>query len=248
MSVRLDNRVAVITGGGSGIGLATARAFLDAGARVAVWDRAPEAAAEALADHADAGWLHTAVVDVRDPAEVRSAAERLFEATGSIDVLVNNAGLSLGFLDLTRVTEQAWDLMLETNVKGALNCAQAVVPFMRRGGWGRIVNTTSVLARHGFPGQSAYAASKAAVVGLTRVWARELGPHGITVNAVSPGYIATPMNARNSPDLERAVVARTPLGRLGEAEDVASLLLFLCSEEAGFIHGAVIPVDGGFVP
>jgi 3-oxoacyl-[acyl-carrier protein] reductase len=243
----LQTRVAVITGGGSGIGLATARRFLAEGVRVEVWDLAPEGA---LATLGGEGWgeaIGGEAVDVRDRGAVARAAARLVAAAGRIDILVNNAGVTLGYLDLGLVTDEAWSLILDTNLKGAVNCAQAVAPIMKRQRWGRIVNVASILARFGMPGQTAYAASKAALVGLTRVWARELGGFGINVNAVSPGYIRTPMNARNEPELVRQVLDRTPVGRLGEPEDVASALAFLCSESASFVNGVVLPVDGGLV-
>ncbi len=246
-SGRLQARVAVITGGGSGIGLAAARRFLAEGAHVEVWDLAPEGA---LATLRQEGWgegVGGETVDVRDREAVARAAAGLAAAAGRIDILVNNAGVTLGYLDLGRVTDEAWSLILDTNLKGAANCAQAVVPVMRRQRWGRIVNVASILARFGLPGQTAYAASKAALVGLTRVWARELGGAGITVNAISPGYIRTPMNARNEPEFVRQVLERTPAGRLGEPEDVAAALAYVCSDEAGFVNGAVLPVDGGLV-
>lgn len=244
---RLRGRVAVITGGGRGIGLATARRFLAEGAQVAVWDLDPDEAVKAMGQEGWSSAVRGLVVDVRDRAAVGRAAEALAASAGRIDILINNAGVTLGRLDLAEVSEKAWELILDTNLKGAVQCTQAVVPIMKLHQWGRIVNVASILARFGLPGQTAYAASKAALVGLTRVWARELGPFGITTNAVSPGYIRTPMNERNQPDFVREVLARTPVGRLGEPDDVAGAFVFLCSDEASFINGAVLPVDGGLV-
>jgi 3-oxoacyl-[acyl-carrier protein] reductase len=245
---RLRDKIAVITGGAGGIGLATASRFVAEGAGVAVWDLAPEAALEALAAVGEARTVFGAKVDVGDVAAVRRAAEQLLRETGRIDILINNAGRTLGYQDALKLSGEAWAAMIDTNLSGAVHCVQAVVPAMKRQGYGRIVNLTSVLDRYGYPGQTGYVATKAGLVGLTRVWAREFGPSGITVNAVSPGYIRTPMNDPNPPELVQAVLERTPLGRIGQPEDVANALAFLCSDEASFITGAVIPVDGGFIP
>jgi 3-oxoacyl-[acyl-carrier protein] reductase len=222
-------RVVIVTGGARGIGRATADAFTRAGATVVVWDRLPAGAA----------------VDVLDVEAVGRATEAVLEAHGRVDVLVNNAGVNFGDQGLSALDDFTWDAMMATNLKGTVNTVRAVSPAMVRRGQGRIVNTSSVLARFPVPAFAAYAAAKAAVEALTRAWARELGPHGITVNAVAPGFIDTAMNAGQPEAVVAAVVGRTPAGRQGRAEDVAALHLFLCSDEAGFINGAVVPVDGG---
>ena len=244
---RLRDKVAVITGGASGIGLATARRFLAEGAAVAVWDLAPEEALAALAARKGRA-VFGAKVDVADAQTVQRAADELLQEKGRVDILINSAGRTLGYQDALKLSANAWAAMIDTNLSGAVHCVQALVPAMKRHGGGRVVNLTSVLDRYGCPGQTGYVATKAGLVGLTRVWAREFGPHGITVNAVSPGYIRTPMNEPNPPELVQAVLERTPLGRIGEPEDVANVLAFLCSDEASFLTGAVIPVDGGFIP
>ena len=189
-----------------------------------------------------------AEVDLRDAAAVRFEAGRVLETAGRVDILVNNAGVTRGFVSAELLPSSAWDLIFDTNARGAFHAVQAVVPAMKARGYGRILNISSVLARYGFPGQTAYAASKAAIEGMTRVWAREFGPWGITVNAVAPGYVRTAMNEANGPEVERRVRERTPLGRLGESEDVAQAFLFLASAEASFVTGAVLAVDGGFTP
>jgi 3-oxoacyl-[acyl-carrier protein] reductase len=240
---RLDGRVAIVTGASRGIGRATALLFRAEGAVVIGWDlswQEPPGPGDAEDLRAE--------VDLRDAAAVRVEASRVLEAAGRVDILVNNAGVTRGFVPAESLPPAAWDLILDTNARGALHAVQAVVPAMKARGYGRILNVSSVLARHGFPGQTAYAASKAAIEGMTRVWARELGPWGITVNAVAPGYVRTAMNEANGPDVERQVRERTPLGRLGESEDVAHAFLFLASAEASFVTGAVLPVDGGFSP
>ena len=240
---RLEGRVAIVTGASRGIGRVTARLFRDEGAVVIGWDLSwedspgPRGAEELRAE-----------VDLRDAAAVRYQADRVLEAAGRVDILVNNAGVTRGFVPAVSLTPAAWDLIVDTNTRGALHAVQAVVPAMKARSYGRILNVSSVLARHGFPGQTAYAASKAAIEGMTRVWAKEFGPWGITVNAVAPGYVRTAMNEANGPEVERLVRERTPLGRLGESEDVAHAFLFLASAEASFVTGAVLPVDGGFSP
>jgi 3-oxoacyl-[acyl-carrier protein] reductase len=244
---RLAGKVAIVTGGARGIGLATVRTFLDEGAQVGLWDLEPrDAVVDLRAAYPDAV-IHAATVDVRDAAAVRRAAGELAAQAGRLDILVNNAGITVGYVPTLQLSEEAWNAVVETNLRGALNCTQAAVPFMARHRWGRIVNVTSILAEYGNPGHTAYVATKAGLAGMTKVWAREFGPSGITVNAVRPGYIDTPMNAANPPQLVEQVIARTPVGRLGEPGDVAKLFLFLCSDDASFITGAVVPVDGGLI-
>jgi 3-oxoacyl-[acyl-carrier protein] reductase len=177
---------------------------------------------------------------------VAAAAARLEADLGGIDVLVNNAGINLARSPaLGDVREAEWRRVLDVNLSGALHVTQAVLPLMLKRGGGRIINFSSVLALAGFPGQTAYAASKAGILGLTRVWARELGPRGITVNCLVPGYIETAMNNAAAVEFRRAVVARTALRRLGTPDDVARVCLFLASEDAAFVTGTAIPVDGG---
>jgi NAD(P)-dependent dehydrogenase (short-subunit alcohol dehydrogenase family) len=243
---RFRGAVAVVTGGGSGIGLAAARRLLAEGAIVAVWDLDPAGARAALDD--PAGRIHLSTVDVRDAAAVRRAAGDVERAFGRIDVLLCAAGVTAGYLDALSLGDAAWSRILDTNALGALHAVQAVVPGMTRQGRGNVVGVSSVLAVAPVPGQTAYAASKSALEAMTGVWAREFGASGVRVNAVRPGYIDTPMNAANGPEVLRHVLSRTPLGRIGTADEVADAILFLASGEAAFITGAVLTVDGGFVP
>ncbi|MBP7586665.1 MAG: SDR family oxidoreductase [Thermoanaerobaculia bacterium] len=234
---RLSGKIAVVTGGARGIGRATVERFRAEGAEVVVWDL-------------DAGAEENPVerVDVADAAAVAVAAAALAERLPGIDILINNAGINLARSPtVAEVTAEEWRRVLDVNLSGALHCTQALLPLLRRRGGGRIVNFSSILAVAGFPGQTAYAAAKAGLLGLTRVWARELGPAGITVNAVVPGYIDTAMNSAAAVEFRKAIVARTALRRLGTADDVARVCLFLASDDAAFVTGAAIPVDGGLV-
>ena len=234
---RLSGKIAVVTGGARGIGRATVERFRAEGAEVVVWDL-------------DAGAEENPVerVDVADAAAVAVAAAALAERLPGIDILINNAGINLARSPtVAEVTAEEWRRVLDVNLSGALHCTQSLLPLLRRRGGGRIVNFSSILAVAGFPGQTAYAAAKAGLLGLTRVWARELGPAGITVNAVVPGYIDTAMNSAAAVEFRKAIVARTALRRLGTADDVARVCLFLASDDAAFVTGAAIPVDGGLV-
>ncbi len=237
---RLDGRVTVITGGARGIGAETARVFREAGATVETWD---------VSEGADRR------VDVTDRAAVVAAVGEAISRHARIDVLVNNAGI-LRDAQLVRVrdgeivggmSEADFDAVLAVNVRGAFVCTQAVAPAMVRQGSGRILNASSVVGIYGNFGQTNYVASKAAIIGMTKVWARELGPRGITVNAVAPGFIATEM-VRGMPEkILATMLERTPLRRLGEPRDVAYAYLYLASDEAAFVNGAVLSVDGGVV-
>jgi 3-oxoacyl-[acyl-carrier protein] reductase len=237
--------VAVVTGAARGIGAATARTLAAAGARVALLDREPPAEA-ARAMSADQGELLALTADVTDAAAVARAVGEVAAAWGRIDILVNNAGI-LRDATLAQVEAGDWAATLDVNLRGALLCAQAVLPHMLAGGYGRLLSASSIVARQGNYGQSAYAASKAGIIGLTRVWARELGSRGITANAVAPGFIDTEM-ARAVPEKVMArIVPRIPAGRLGRPEEVANVYLFLASEAAAFVNGAVVGVDGGLL-
>ncbi|MBI2461455.1 MAG: beta-ketoacyl-ACP reductase [Candidatus Rokubacteria bacterium] len=242
--MRLAERVALITGAGSGIGEATARRFAREGARVAVND-AEASRAKRVAEGilADGGRAIAVEADVARAAEVDSAVRRVLEEWGRVDVLVNNAGITRDAM-LAKMTEEQWDEVLAVNLKGAFLCARAVLPGMRERGWGRVVNTASVGAL-GNIGQANYAASKAGVIGLTRTLALEYARYGVTVNAVAPGATLTPMLAAVPDQVREKIVARIPAARLASPDEVAALHCFLASEEAGYITGQVIFIDGG---
>ncbi len=253
MNLSLSGRVAVITGGGNGIGRATALLFASAGASIAVWDFA-EAAGQAVA--AEIGPNATFFkVNVAAPADVAAATEATLQRFGRIDILVNNAGITrdaqlikLKDGEITgRMSEADFDAVIGVNVKGVFNCAQAVAPIMIRQGFGRILNASSIVGLYGNFGQTNYAASKAGVIGMTKVWARELGRKGITVNAVAPGFILTDMTKGMPEKVLTGMIEHTPVGRAGTPEDIANAYLYLASEAASFINGAVLSVDGGLV-
>lgn len=237
---RLEGRVAIVTGGARGIGAETARLFREAGAKVTTWD---------VGESADAR------VDVTSADAVRSAVSAIVAEHGQIDVLVNNAGI-LRDAQLVKVkdgeviggmSEAEFDAVLAVNAKAMFICTQAVAPVMIKQGFGRILNASSVVGLYGNFGQTNYVAAKAAVIGMTKVWARELGPRGITVNAVAPGFIGTDMVRQMPEKILATMVERTPVRRLGEPRDVAYAYLYLASDEAAFVNGAVLTVDGGVV-
>lgn len=237
----LEGKIALVTGGSRGIGAAISRELARAGARVAVNYRSGQEAAEAVAE--EVGGI-AVPANVGDPAEARALIERVESELGDVDALVNNAGITRDTL-IARMTDEDWEEVIETNLRGTFNTCRAVSRKMLRRRAGAIVNLTSVVGIHGNPGQANYAASKAGIIGLTKALARELGSRGVRVNAVAPGYIATELTDVLSEELRGAILANTPLGRLGNPEDVAAAVRFLCSDEAAFITGDVLLVDGG---
>jgi 3-oxoacyl-[acyl-carrier protein] reductase len=253
VSMRLKDRVALITGGAAGIGQATAELFAQEGATVVIGD-VNAAAGLALAQRLGAAAAFY-TVDVTRRLDVQAWVDAVAARYGQIDVLINNAGITHdaqlvsvkeGLL-VKQMTEAAFDAVVAVNLKGAFNCAQAVAPYMIRQGRGVIVNTASVVGVYGNFGQTNYAATKAGVIGMTKVWARELGPKGIRVNAVAPGFILTEMTQKIPGQALATMQGHTPLGRLGQPVDVAQAFLWLASDEASFVHGATINVDGGLV-
>jgi 3-oxoacyl-[acyl-carrier protein] reductase len=246
----------IVTGGAAGIGRATARRFARDGARIAVWD-VKETDPEALAAELEEAGGEAAfqAVDVTDAAAVEAAVTDVLERWGRIDVLVNNAGvLRDGQLvkwkdgqKVSEMSERDFDAVVSVNLKGVFLCTRAVVPHMIAGGGGVVLNASSVVGLYGNFGQTNYAATKAGVINMTRTWARELGRYGIRVNAVAPGFIATEMVKAMPEKVLGAMVERTPIGRMGEPEDIAEAYFWLASDAASFVHGTVLSVDGGIV-
>lgn len=253
----LRNKVVIVTGAAAGIGHATALAFAAEGARVAAWDVNAAGVNGLLAEICAAGGQGLfRAVDVADGAAVEAAVQEVVEHWGRVDVLVNNAGITRdaqlvkwkeGALGGT-MTDEAFDKVIGINLKGVFLCTRAVVPEMIKGGGGVILSASSVVGLYGNFGQTNYAATKAGVIAMTRTWARELGKYKIRVNAVAPGFIGTDMVRAMPPKVVEGMVGHTPLGRLGEPEDIANTYVWLASDQAAFVHGAVISVDGGIVP
>ena len=240
-------RVAVVTGGGKGIGLAIARRLAKEGRAVVVAGRDQAALDAFVAETTGAGGRALAVVaDLAKAGEADKLCAAALQAFGRADILVNNAGVTRDGL-LLRMSDDDWDAVVDTNLKGAFRAIRAFTKPMMKQRWGRIVNITSVIGLIGNAGQANYAASKAGLIGLTKSVAKELASRHITVNAVAPGFIQTAMTEALGEETREGLQARIPLGRLGTADDVAHAVAFLCSEDAGYVTGQVLPVDGGMV-
>lgn len=241
---RLANKVAIITGGAKGIGKATAIKFAQEGAQIAIWDlleaegKATQQELEKLGAKA-----RFYLVNTTQKEAVMSAAAQVNADFGRIDVLINNAGITRD-ATLSKMSEEQWDSVIAVNLKGVFLCTQAVSPFMVANNYGRIINASSVVGIYGNFGQTNYVATKAGLIGMTKTWARELGRKGITVNAVAPGFIATEMIDTIPEKVITKVKERTPLGRMGDPQDIANAYAFLASDEAGFISGHCLSVDG----
>jgi 3-oxoacyl-[acyl-carrier protein] reductase len=244
--MRLKEKVALITGGARGIGKATAKRFLQEGASVVFCDMDARVGEQTEHELALFGNARFFPADVTALADVEELVAKTIGMFGRIDVLINNAGITMDGM-LTKMTEEAWTNVLSVNLTGVFLCTRAVVPHMVEQGRGVILNASSVVGLYGNIGQTNYAATKAGVIGLTRTWAKELGPKGIRVNAVAPGFIQTDMTAKVPQKILAQMRQQIPLKELGLPEDIASAYLFLASEEARYINGAVLCVDGGLV-
>jgi 3-oxoacyl-(acyl-carrier-protein) reductase len=242
--MRLEGKVAVVTGGGSGIGEATVARFAEEGAAVALVDIDEDAASTVASKVKDAGGrVSVHIADVAAKKDVDRLMEDVVEAHGTVDILVNNAGINRDAL-VKKMTEEAWDKVLAVNLKGTFLCAQAAAKVMMEQNRGRIINTSSVGAL-GNVGQANYAASKAGVIGLTKTLSLELARYGITVNCVAPGATMTPMLAKLPEEVAEMFKKKIPLRRFAKPEEIANLHAFLASDEAEYITGQVIFIDGG---
>lgn len=245
--MRLENKVVLITGAGSGIGRETALLFAKEGAKVVVADVNEKGGEETAAEiKKNGGDGFFAKLDVTDREQSKQVVKDSLAKYGRIDVLINNAGITQDAL-VTKMTEEQWERVIDVNLKGVFNCIQASVDVMINQGNGAIINTSSIVGINGNIGQVNYAATKAGLIGITKSLAKELGKKGIRVNAVAPGFIVTPMTSNVPEKILETMKEKTPLRRLGEARDVACAYLYLASDEARFVNGAVLSVDGGLV-
>ncbi len=257
MDSGLRDKVVIVTGAAAGIGRATALRFAAEGAKVAAWDVQAAAGEALLAELKQAGAKGAlyGVVNVADAAAVQAGVEQVVGRFGRIDVLVNNAGIVRdaqlvkwkdGQVAAT-LGDEAWEAVIGVNLKGVFLCTRAVAPHMIRAGGGVVLNASSVVGLYGNFGQTNYTATKAGVIAMTKTWARELGRYKIRVNAVAPGFVATEILRAMPEKVLGAMVEHTPIGRMGQPEDIANAYVWLASDQASFVHGAVLSVDGGLV-
>jgi 3-oxoacyl-[acyl-carrier protein] reductase len=240
-----NERVALVTGASQGIGKACAIALAEAGAKVVLAARNVDKLNETAAEISALGAEATVVpMDIADQAQIAAAFAQIKEKYGRLDILVNNAGITRDSL-IMRMKRDDWDAVLNANLTGSHLCIQQALPIMLRARWGRIINITSVVAQTGNPGQANYIASKAGLIGLTKAVAQEVASRSITVNAVAPGFIATAMTEKIQDAARERLLQMIPLGRMGSDRDVAVAVRFLASEEAGYITGHVLNVNGG---
>lgn len=254
--IGLRNKVVVVTGASAGIGRATALRFAEEGARVAAWDVNEKGSDALIGELQQAGGeaLFRAV-SVTDTKSVEAAVHEVVARWGRIDVLVNNAGI-VRDSQLVKwkegnvtgmMSDEQWDAVINVNLKGVFNCTRAVTPHMIKQGGGVILSASSVVGLYGNFGQTNYVATKAGVIGMTRTWARELGKYKIRVNAVAPGFVATEILKSMPEKVIESMVSHTPIGRIGQPEDIANAYVWLASDQASWIHGTVLSVDGGLV-
>jgi 3-oxoacyl-[acyl-carrier protein] reductase len=243
--MEFKNQVAVITGGASGLGKKAAELFCEQGAHVIIAD-IHQAHGEEVVDKLIRGGGNVTFmqVNVGDEVSVQALMTQVKEKAGRLDILINNAGITRDGM-LHKLTKEKWDQVIAINLTGVYLCTKAAVPLMLENGYGRIINTSSVVGLYGNIGQTNYAATKAGVIGLTKTWAKELGSKGITVNAVAPGFIKTPMTEAVPEKILEMMRLKVPVQRLGSPEDIARAYVFLASPHSSYINGAVLSVDGG---
>lgn len=252
--MRLQDKVCIVTGGAAGIGKATALKFAKEGAKVVICDVNEEAGNAVLQELGEGASFYK--VNVTNRQEVQVWIDDVAAKYGHIDVLINNAGITrdaqfVKFKEgalVGQMSEEAFDMVIAVNLKGVFNCTQAVTPYMIKQGGGVIISASSVVGLYGNFGQTNYAATKFGVIGMTKTWARELGKYNIRVNAVCPGFILTDMVLKMPESVLASMAAKSPLGRLGKPEEIADVYCWLASDEASYIHGAAISVDGGVIP
>ena len=244
---KLENKVAIITGASRGIGKVIAEETAKAGAKVVCVSRSLSDVEKVAKEINEQGFTAIAMAcDITKGEQYQELVKSVYDKFGSVDILVNNAGVTKDGL-IMRMSEDDWDVVIDTNLKGAFNGTKAVTRHMMKQRCGRIINISSVVGLIGNAGQANYAASKAGLIGLTKATAKELASRGITVNCIAPGYIETDMTNRLPEKIKNALIEQIPLGRIGQATDIAASVCFLASEEAGYITGQTFTVDGGMV-
>jgi 3-oxoacyl-[acyl-carrier protein] reductase len=242
--MRLNNKVALITGGANGIGLATAQRFAKEGAKIILWDLS-EKGKTVVEDLKKQGYEAIfSKISVADQEQVFQGASDAHNHFGRIDILINNAGITKD-RTLLKMSKQEWDDVISVNLTGVFNCTQAVVPIMKGQNYGRIVSASSNVAIRGNYGQTNYVATKSAIIGMTKVWALELGRFGITANCIAPGFIQTAMTDAMPEEVRKQSLAHIPVGKWGLPEDIANGYLYLASDEASFVSGICLTIDGG---
>jgi 3-oxoacyl-[acyl-carrier protein] reductase len=242
--MRLKDKVAIITGGARGIGKAAAEVFTREGAAVIIWDMLDEGEKTA-SDLRILGYsAEFQKISVTDLPALEAAAQLIVEKYGKIDILINNAGITRD-KSFMKMTSNEWQQVIDVNLTGVFNCTKAVTPYMVAKNYGRIICTSSIVGIHGAFGQTNYAAAKAGLIAMCRTWAKELGPKGITANAVAPGFVLTDMTDAIPADIRDAQIRAIPARRAGVPEDIAYTYLFLASDEASYVNGQVIGVNGG---
>ena len=241
----LKDRIAVVTGGADGIGRATAMRFAQEGAVVVIWDMNEENGKQTVAEiNAAGGKASFLKVNTSNFAEVEAASKKVVEQYGKYEILINNAGITRDST-LKKMTPELWQQVIDVNLTGVFYCAKCAADIMTEQGWGRIVNASSVVALYGNFGQTNYVATKAGLIGMTKTMARELGKKGVTVNAVAPGFILTDMVRKMPEEVLKSMEDKVPVKRLGKPEEIAAAYAFLASDDAAYINGTVISVDGG---
>lgn len=244
--MKLNEKAALITGGANGIGKLTAKRFLQEGAKVMISDINEEAGKDAINELKEYGEVVFFQANVANESEVNEMVQQAITTFDKIDILVNNAGITIdGFLTKMQTTD--WEKVIGVNLTGVFQCTKAVAPYMMERNAGVILNASSVVGIYGNIGQTNYAATKSGVIGMTKSWAKEFGPKGIRVNAVAPGFIVTDMTAKMPQKILDMMEDKTPLRKLGKPEDIAAAYLFLASDDAGYINGTILNVDGGLV-
>ena len=242
---RFEGKIAIITGGADGIGKATAIKIAAEGGNAIIWDVQEEKGKAVVGEIAtNGGKAAFYKINTVNFAEVEAGVKKIVEDFGTIDILINNAGITRD-ASLKKMTHDQWQQVIDVNLTGVFNCTKAVADVMVAKGQGKIVNASSVVGLYGNFGQTNYVATKAGIIGMTKTWARELGRKGINVNAVAPGFTLTEMVAKMPADVLESMKAKVPLGRLATPEEMADAYLFLCSDQASYINGITLSVDGG---